>query len=168
MKEIHYLQSQNGNLYSNRYFDLGPKNDPSEFESLRSDVPSEILWCSEALGKVVNICHSDNVTRLQLSSGRSPDAVNLWIGDSASVTSIHSGMSGQLFSRCVLSHLQIHTRTSTLSFGEQSTLRCCLRLRDGVWKVRFSGITLISFTDLACQSTRTHRQDTRAHPCRHN
>ncbi|KAI0921861.1 hypothetical protein AcW1_004276 [Taiwanofungus camphoratus] len=71
MKEIHYLQSQNGNLYSNRYFDLGPKNDPSEFESLRSDVPSEILWCSEALG-------------------RSPDAVNLWIGDSASVTSIHS------------------------------------------------------------------------------
>ncbi|KAI0921864.1 hypothetical protein AcW2_006713 [Taiwanofungus camphoratus] len=118
MKEIHYLQSQNGNLYSNRYFDLGPKNDPSEFESLRSDVPSEILWCSEALGKV------------------DPQTLSI---------------SGLVIARALPVYTVIHTRTSTLSFGEQSTLRCCLRLRDGVWK-----------------STRTHRQDTRAHPCRHN
>lgn len=49
-QEIHYLQSQNGNLYTNRYFDLNAEDDPSEFEPLRDDVPSEVHWCSEALG----------------------------------------------------------------------------------------------------------------------
>ncbi|KIK68155.1 hypothetical protein GYMLUDRAFT_1015919 [Collybiopsis luxurians FD-317 M1] len=67
--ERYYLQSQNGNLYSNRFFE--GQDDPSEFEPLRQDVPSEIKWCSEALDKA-------------------PDAVNLWIGDSKSVTSIHN------------------------------------------------------------------------------
>ncbi|KAJ7498918.1 cupin-like domain-containing protein [Mycena latifolia] len=67
--EIYYLQSQNGNVYSNRFFEGTP--DPSEFEALRPDIPSEISWCTEALGK-------------------SPDAVNLWIGNHNSVTSIHS------------------------------------------------------------------------------
>ncbi|KAF7352786.1 Jmjc domain-containing protein 7 [Mycena venus] len=67
--EIYYLQSQNGNVYSNQFFEGKP--DPSEFESLRPDIPSEIPWCSEGLGK-------------------SPDAVNLWIGSHNSVTSIHS------------------------------------------------------------------------------
>ncbi|KAJ7638816.1 cupin-like domain-containing protein [Roridomyces roridus] len=61
---IHYLQSQNGNIYSSQ-------SDASEFQALRCDIPSEIKWCSGALGK-------------------SPDAVNLWIGDHRSVTSIHS------------------------------------------------------------------------------
>ncbi|KAJ7180091.1 cupin-like domain-containing protein [Mycena crocata] len=67
--EICYLQSQNGNVYSNRFFEGSP--DPSEFEALRADIPSEISWCSEAFGN-------------------SPDAVNLWIGNHKSVTSIHS------------------------------------------------------------------------------
>ncbi|KAJ7095389.1 cupin-like domain-containing protein [Mycena belliarum] len=67
--EIYYLQSQNGNVFSNRSFEGTP--DPSEFEALRTDIPREIPWCSEALG-------------------RSPDAVNLWIGNHESITSIHS------------------------------------------------------------------------------
>ncbi|KAJ7904520.1 cupin-like domain-containing protein [Mycena olivaceomarginata] len=67
--DIYYLQSQNGNVYSSRFFQ--GISDPSEFEPLRPDIPTEILWCSEGLGK-------------------SPDAVNLWIGSHKSVTSIHS------------------------------------------------------------------------------
>ncbi|KAI9056508.1 Clavaminate synthase-like protein [Trametes sanguinea] len=69
--EVHYLQSQNGNLFSNRYYELSGDEDPSEFEPLREYIPSEISWCSDALD-------------------RNPDAVNLWIGDEKSVTSIHS------------------------------------------------------------------------------
>ncbi|KAI0832600.1 Clavaminate synthase-like protein [Trametes gibbosa] len=69
--EVHYLQSQNGNLFKSRYFDLTDGEDPSEFEPLREFIPSEVPWCSDALD-------------------RSPDAVNLWIGDHKSVTSVHS------------------------------------------------------------------------------
>lgn len=71
--EIHYLQSQNGNLFTTASFepDSDPQQDVSEFEPLRTDVPNQVDWCSEALG-------------------RPPDAVNLWIGNSKSVTSIHS------------------------------------------------------------------------------
>ena len=47
---MHYLQSQNGNMFTNRYFDMSGEDDPSEFEPLRDHVPSEIPWCSEALG----------------------------------------------------------------------------------------------------------------------
>ncbi|KAF9055295.1 Clavaminate synthase-like protein [Hymenopellis radicata] len=68
--EAYYLQSQNGNLYSAGYF-TSPASDASEFEPLRPDVPPEISWCSEAFD-------------------RHPDAVNLWIGNGRSVTSIHS------------------------------------------------------------------------------
>ncbi|KAF9259520.1 Clavaminate synthase-like protein [Marasmius fiardii PR-910] len=67
--ETFYLQSQNGNLYSTRFFE--GLDDPSEYEALRNDVPSEVLWCSEALD-------------------RPPDAVNLWIGDSGSASSVHN------------------------------------------------------------------------------
>ncbi|KAJ7781235.1 cupin-like domain-containing protein [Mycena metata] len=67
--DVYYLQSQNGNVYSSRFFE--GTRDPSEFEALRADIPSEIPWCSEAFG-------------------RPPDAVNLWIGSHNSVTSIHS------------------------------------------------------------------------------
>ncbi|KNZ79808.1 JmjC domain-containing protein E [Termitomyces sp. J132] len=70
-EDICYLQSQNGNLYSGDDFAGQGIQSFSEFEPLRSDVPSEIAFCTEALG-------------------RSPDAVNLWIGDGRSVTSIHS------------------------------------------------------------------------------
>lgn len=47
---MHYLQSQNGNLFTNRYFDLSGEEDPSEFEPLRDHIPSEVPWCSDALG----------------------------------------------------------------------------------------------------------------------
>ena len=52
LEETYYLQSQNGNIYSNRFFEnlLGQKTEPSEFEPLRADVPSEISWCSQAFG----------------------------------------------------------------------------------------------------------------------
>ncbi|EIW76115.1 Clavaminate synthase-like protein [Coniophora puteana RWD-64-598 SS2] len=67
--EVLYLQSQNGNLYTNSYFEGGVSAD-CEFETLRPDVPAEVPWCSDALDKP-------------------PDAVNLWIGDGRSVTSVH-------------------------------------------------------------------------------
>ncbi|KAI0068847.1 Clavaminate synthase-like protein [Artomyces pyxidatus] len=69
--EAYYLQSQNGNLFSSAYFDQEVEDTQSELHPLRDDVPAEIPWCSEALG-------------------RHPDAVNLWIGNGQSVTSIHS------------------------------------------------------------------------------
>ncbi|TFY66944.1 hypothetical protein EVG20_g4140 [Dentipellis fragilis] len=69
-KAAYYLQSQNGNMYQSSFFDF-PNDAPSEFEPLRPDVPAEISWCSEAFGK-------------------NPDAVNLWIGNDRSVTSVHS------------------------------------------------------------------------------
>ncbi|KII95182.1 hypothetical protein PLICRDRAFT_34019 [Plicaturopsis crispa FD-325 SS-3] len=71
LHETHYLQSQNGNLYSALSFGGDPEYDGSEFEPLRSDVPREVPSCSKAFD-------------------RPPDAVNLWIGNSKSVTSIHS------------------------------------------------------------------------------
>jgi len=71
-EDIHYLQSQNGNLYPDSYFTAADTEGDCELVSLRGDVPAEVPWCSEAL------C-------------RRPDAVNLWVGDSKSVTSIHSG-----------------------------------------------------------------------------
>ncbi|KAF7332214.1 Jmjc domain-containing protein 7 [Mycena kentingensis (nom. inval.)] len=70
--DVHYLQSQNGNVYSSTYFTDGSRD--SEFLPLRQDIPSEIDFCSQALGK-------------------SPDAVNIWMGSRRSVTSIHSGSS---------------------------------------------------------------------------
>ncbi|KAF8591403.1 Clavaminate synthase-like protein [Ramaria rubella] len=60
--ETLYLQSQNGNLYP---------TEPCELAPLRADVPPDVPWATDALG-------------------RAPDAVNLWIGDSRSVTSVHS------------------------------------------------------------------------------
>ncbi|KAI0254391.1 Clavaminate synthase-like protein [Lactifluus subvellereus] len=70
-EDVCYLQSQNGNLFSSSYFTSGDTEGDCELANLRGDVPAEISWCSEALGGC-------------------PDAVNLWIGDSRSVTSIHS------------------------------------------------------------------------------
>ncbi|VDC07316.1 unnamed protein product [Peniophora sp. CBMAI 1063] len=67
--EALYLQSQNGNLYLDAYSNQSAEGLP-ELAPLRPDVPYEVPWCSEALG-------------------RQPDAVNLWIGGYRSVTSIH-------------------------------------------------------------------------------
>lgn len=49
--EIYYLQSQNGNIYSSRYFKEDSLDSPSEFEPLRPDVPKDITWCTEAFGE---------------------------------------------------------------------------------------------------------------------
>jgi hypothetical protein len=72
VEDVCYLQSQDGNLFPGSYFTSGYTENDCELAKLRGDVPAEIPWCSEALG-------------------RRPDAVNLWIGNSKSVTSIHSG-----------------------------------------------------------------------------
>ncbi|KAF8621666.1 hypothetical protein AX15_007680 [Amanita polypyramis BW_CC] len=48
--EATYLQSQNGNLYTSNYFTGDIPSDLTEFEPLRKDVPSEVSWCSKALG----------------------------------------------------------------------------------------------------------------------
>ena len=70
--------------------------------NLSGDVPAEISWCREALG-------------------RSPDAVNLWIGNNRSAISIHSGSTASV---CILFYLfygylmitqQIPTRTHITS-----------------------------------------------------
>ena len=58
------MQSQNGNLFTSRYFDLTGEDDPSEFEPLRDHVPSEIPWCSEALG----VCSNDVVRIIDLAN----------------------------------------------------------------------------------------------------
>lgn len=47
-KHVHYLQSQNGNLYSEDFFSNG--EDGSEFEALRADVPPEVDFVRDALG----------------------------------------------------------------------------------------------------------------------
>ncbi|KAG8853940.1 hypothetical protein FRB91_004210 [Serendipita sp. 411] len=62
--EIVYLQSQNNNLGSG-------VAKGGEFEGIGSDLPIDVSWASEALG-------------------RQPDAVNIWIGNHKSVTSVHS------------------------------------------------------------------------------
>lgn len=60
-QEVRYIQLQNGNLMT-------------EYEELLEDVPAQIPFISEALGK-------------------EPDAVNFWYGDERSTTSLHKGMS---------------------------------------------------------------------------
>ncbi|KAF9969819.1 hypothetical protein BGZ73_007666 [Actinomortierella ambigua] len=56
-REVQYIQLQNGNL-------------TTEYEELMQDVPEEVEFASEALGRV-------------------PDAVNFWYGDARSTTSLH-------------------------------------------------------------------------------
>ncbi|CED83738.1 Predicted phospholipase [Phaffia rhodozyma] len=62
--EIVYLQSQNGNLYN-------PYSEDTEYAALLDDVPQDVPWANEALGQ------------------EHPDATNIWIGTSASATSLH-------------------------------------------------------------------------------
>lgn len=76
---VYYLQSQNGNLYTPSTTSDSDSNadaEPSECEflNIRKDVPKDISWASQALGHL-------------------PDAVNIWIGDEKSITSVHSGKS---------------------------------------------------------------------------
>ena len=67
--DIHYLQSQNGNIYTNLYFN-SKEEDSSEFESLRKDIPSEIPWCSEALGPTWFVCYWDDIQFGESQVGR--------------------------------------------------------------------------------------------------
>ncbi|KAJ9476658.1 JmjC domain-containing protein [Pseudozyma hubeiensis] len=81
---IAYLQSQNSNLSVQEYGDLSPLMRDLEFhadarqtdtnESRRSDLP----WATEAIG-------------------RAPEATNIWIGTSASRTSMHRDYYENLF-----------------------------------------------------------------------
>ena len=49
-KYVYYLQSQNGNLYSEDFFSDG--EDASEFAALRADVPPEVSFVRDALGSL--------------------------------------------------------------------------------------------------------------------
>lgn len=62
----------------------------SELEPLLDDVPKEVPWASEALGESVPSTELP-VVLTDASVDRTPDAVNVWIGGSRSVTSVHSG-----------------------------------------------------------------------------
>lgn len=77
--EVVYLQSQDGNLVN-------------DFAELLPDVGSDIPTATEALGE-----HCPAFVLLlgaeALGTDRRPDAVNLWIGDDRSVTSLHKGLS---------------------------------------------------------------------------
>ncbi|KAJ3479826.1 hypothetical protein NLI96_g8785 [Meripilus lineatus] len=81
--EVHYLQSQNGNLF------CSTSSEDSEFESFLGDIPKDLPWCTEVLGRQSSTFAELRFTMYH-NSGAPPDAVNLWIGDGRSVTSIHS------------------------------------------------------------------------------
>lgn len=72
-QEVRYIQLQNGNLMT-------------EYQELMDDVPADIPFASEALGKV-------------------PDAVNFWYGDERSTTSLHKGKSLQDDASCRMRRL---------------------------------------------------------------
>lgn len=80
-EETVYLQSQNDNL------DLATLDADGEFQNIRKDVPSGISWATEALGTRRSL----NDQEINLWGGRNPDAVNIWIGNHLSVTSVHCG-----------------------------------------------------------------------------
>ena len=65
------------------------QDSPTEFESLRADVPCELDWCSQAFGQLLI---GFKFHLLLPQTDRPPDAVNLWIGNSKSITSIHNGI----------------------------------------------------------------------------
>lgn len=93
--EICYLQSQNGNIERFDYVNLVDENgdedeDSPELSVLQSYLKTDVACVTEALGKCsreISCCWATH--RMYL--GRKPDAVNLWIGDSRSVTSLHKG-----------------------------------------------------------------------------
>ena len=70
--EVHYLQSQNGNMFTSRYFDMSGEDDPTEFEPLREYVPSEVPWCSSALGTDFCVPGSHTVTDSEHTQTRRP------------------------------------------------------------------------------------------------
>ncbi|KIR36105.1 hypothetical protein I352_01049 [Cryptococcus deuterogattii MMRL2647] len=63
---IYYLQSQDGNIYRDQPSPSGPP----ELEAFQKYIKKDVPWMKEAIGKQA-------------------EAVNLWIGDSRSTTSLH-------------------------------------------------------------------------------
>jgi jumonji domain-containing protein 7 len=72
-EDVYYLSNRKIAIYTTTaILPLQTPRAGCKLTDLRGDIPAEVPWCSEALGKY-------------------PDAVNLWIVDSRSVTSIHIG-----------------------------------------------------------------------------
>lgn len=86
--EIIYLQSQDGNIYRSH-----PRPGGDELKGMRKYVKRDIDWMTEAVGQfgTRSSCVSWATTRIELiwSTGESAEAVNLWIGSSRSITSLH-------------------------------------------------------------------------------
>jgi peptidyl-lysine (3S)-dioxygenase / protease len=49
--EVYYLQSQNGNLFTDASFHGTDSEDISEFGPLQTNIPKEIPWASGAIGE---------------------------------------------------------------------------------------------------------------------
>nr|XP_048711621.1 bifunctional peptidase and (3S)-lysyl hydroxylase JMJD7 isoform X2 [Caretta caretta] len=107
---VFYVQKQCSNL-------------TEEFPELLGDVEPEVPWMSEALGKhplqsvntlysTLNFCdvYMPNIFVIFLiGTGKKPDAVNFWLGESAAVTSLHKDHYENLY--CVISgekHFLLH------------------------------------------------------------
>lgn len=88
-EEILYLQSQNGNIYRHSLTDdinnldtaIQEEEPRPELERLQGYIKSDVEVMTEALG-------------------RRPDAVNLWIGDKRSITTLHRGEGSGSFFCC--------------------------------------------------------------------
>lgn len=67
-----FLDIMEGKIDTRNAHYISLQNDSlhTEFSTLKDDIEEEILWCSEALGKT-------------------PDAVNFWMGNEQSTTSLH-------------------------------------------------------------------------------
>lgn len=63
----------------------------TELKALRPFVEQEIPVVSEALGMQSLQGYHASCTDWQIQTGSKPTAVNLWIGDKRSVTSLHKG-----------------------------------------------------------------------------
>lgn len=111
--DVCYLQSQNGNLYSSSDFFEEGRTSESEFQPLRRDVPSDISWCTEALGVHTLAVTYQNYTNLEQESLQTLSTYGL-VTTEASLVYIVTRM-----------------KMSTRLFVELSTSRYFLRQRDG-------------------------------------
>lgn len=79
-----------------------------EYSDLYSDVPADIPWATEALG------------------GADPDAVNLWIGNSRSVTALHKDNYENIYcqvrgEKCFVLLPPVETPCVNITYLEQAT-----------------------------------------------
>lgn len=52
-EEVHYLQSQNGNLF------CSTSTQESEFVDFLGDIPKDLSWCTEALGTLSRLINKN-------------------------------------------------------------------------------------------------------------